>query len=709
MYIKELELHNFGPFFGTHKKEFSDKSSIIFVEGQYQGCPERSNKAGKSTFIESIPYLLYGKFRKGIREVDFIHYGQDLMYVKGAIIIDGKKIEVKRGRTSKNKPILEITGLEGKTKDLQKELEEQIGLSYDDFTATFFFPQNRIHSIMEATPAEKQAMFQQWFNLGKWDKYFEKSKAKYEYFKQKVSSLENLLQDRKNTLNSIQITKTVKEFDELITKINLDIEYQNNAKKELEEKIKSFDDAINNQKLVELNNKFRESEQNIQKIVSNLSSNEAVLKQYMQNKIEYEQLSKEVFDENSLLTTINGYKAQSSDLVVKMTEIRTNLQNLQSLQSNMSSFTGTCPVDLQPCDKGNRIPDFKANLENDITTALNQYQQLEQTYQSVNSVLKELSNNLEENSKRKYRLASIENQTDTTSISNNIDSLKQTLSLLESEHASTKAAILETQNKLQQSSQVKELKQQFSQVFTKISSLESDLQYQYNAKATLIHNIKQKENIQNEIIQFEQELVVFRKQMYELSYITFIFSKYGIPSLLIENSMRYIEGIANDILSQILPTTKLEFSSIREVSTKETNCKICGSAFGKEKKCSVCGFGVKGKKVKEEISIKVLENGKEASFASDSGGGKLLISLSLRLALSKLLSNNTKCEMLILDEVFGALDEVNRNALSNVLFNIVPSLLGFRQTFVITHTPLGNYNYDKITIMRDGNISKILV
>ena len=177
---------------------------------------------------------------------------------------------------------------------------------------------------------------------------------------------------------------------------------------------------------------------------------------------------------------------------------------------------------------------------------------------------------------------------------------------------------------------------------------------------------------------------------------------------MIENSLTSIEDWANIILMNLGSKMKVEFTTQKEVSSKETHCSICGTPFATDK-CGNCGYGYRKNKIKDEIDLKISNGFGDYSFSQNSGGGKVLISLAVRLALAKVLSDKSKrCETLVLDEVFSSLDSCNRDSVSRMIFNTLNNLLGFRKVFVITHCELNDYNYKKIQILRKQGFSTII-
>ena len=132
-----------------------------------------------------------------------------------------------------------------------------------------------------------------------------------------------------------------------------------------------------------------------------------------------------------------------------------------------------------------------------------------------------------------------------------------------------------------------------------------------------------------------------------------MFSKYGIPSDEVDNSLGTIQDKVNMILKLSGLDLSMHFSPDKEIGGKEPVC-ICGHHFvkGHRGDCPDCGMERQNKR-KTEMNIKILENGKERKFKMDSGGGKTLIAFAVRIAINliKREQGKMKLNMLFLDEV----------------------------------------------------------
>jgi len=198
-----------------------------------------------------------------------------------------------------------------------------------------------------------------------------------------------------------------------------------------------------------------------------------------------------------------------------------------------------------------------------------------------------------------------------------------------------------------------------------------------------------KEKLKEKIESLNKKISKAQKKVALLKYIAFMFGKNGIPSQEIENAFEEIEDEINYILEQFGTPLQVEFQADRELSTFEDKCIQCGWVFPRGtriKECKSCDAD-RRKKRKEEINFKILENGEEEGFHMESGGGKIIISIATRIAITCLQQRQTgsNFNVLFLDEPDTAFDSVNRNNFIGLITKTLINKLGFEQIFWISH------------------------
>jgi exonuclease SbcC len=97
----------------------------------------------------------------------------------------------------------------------------------------------------------------------------------------------------------------------------------------------------------------------------------------------------------------------------------------------------------------------------------------------------------------------------------------------------------------------------------------------------------------------------------------------------------------------------------------------------------------------EEYSARVLDNGDPQSVIS--GGEEDVTNLAFRLAISQMIAERAgqPLSMLLLDEIFGSLDDSRRNAVIDLLRSLADR---FSQVILVTHVDIGSFRegFDRV-------------
>jgi len=88
------------------------------------------------------------------------------------------------------------------------------------------------------------------------------------------------------------------------------------------------------------------------------------------------------------------------------------------------------------------------------------------------------------------------------------------------------------------------------------------------------------------------------------------------------------------------------------------------------------------------MAINVLEDGNTQEFGQDSGGGKTMVSLAVRIAITRLIQRDKESylNVIFLDEPDSALDPANKRAFTDLVTKTLIREFKFDQVFWITHT-----------------------
>ena len=184
---------------------FSEKAQIDFrslLSGGVFGIFGDTG-SGKSTILDCIHLALYGKVERVSSSMnDFINYNVDSAYVvfDFEITTEGKRCSyrVRRERKRKNgttKAFLyqyaedgNLLALAEGSRDVDKALEELIGLSFDDFKMCIALPQGDFAALVKAATAERVKLVSRLFDLDKYGvKLWDAVNARYYQTEQSVN------------------------------------------------------------------------------------------------------------------------------------------------------------------------------------------------------------------------------------------------------------------------------------------------------------------------------------------------------------------------------------------------------------------------------------------------------------------------------------------------------------------------------------------
>lgn len=202
---------------------------------------------------------------------------------------------------------------------------------------------------------------------------------------------------------------------------------------------------------------------------------------------------------------------------------------------------------------------------------------------------------------------------------------------------------------------------------------------------TLLKRYKSKRGIEKtkiEELKLEEETA--KQKVKSLTRIYEAFSKNGIPSMILENSIPEIEETANALLESINFNMSISIELLRENKAKEMS---------------------------DTLDI-IISRGKwQMSYFNYSGGERFIIDLVLRLALSIVLLRRNGCNSttLIIDEGFGSLDSQNRyKALQ--LIAMIHEKFGFDKILIISHVDeVQDSIGEKIKFKKVGNTTEVLI
>lgn len=197
--LKSISIENFMPFNGRFDLQLDDASYVVVG----------NNRAGKSSFFDAIVMGLYGKTTRKIRTDDgYIHEGKNKSVLR--IGIGDETIE--RVLTPKKSSVRfrDIV----KKSSAQDEINDYVGVGFDDFLDIVYIPQGKIDDIVLRTSTKLKKMVSRWFGLDVWDSVYADLMGEYKSKLNEIALCERLIDA--NTVSDDYQPKTMADVKKLI-------------------------------------------------------------------------------------------------------------------------------------------------------------------------------------------------------------------------------------------------------------------------------------------------------------------------------------------------------------------------------------------------------------------------------------------------------------------------------------------------------------
>lgn len=180
-----------------------------------------------------------------------------------------------------------------------------------------------------------------------------------------------------------------------------------------------------------------------------------------------------------------------------------------------------------------------------------------------------------------------------------------------------------------------------------------------NSKLAVLRRLREQlEKDQADLLTQKEALVSADERLERLKQIEKDFGPKGVPGYLMEVALPELEGLANSFLSSFNDDYRVRFSMVK--------MKTTGG-------------------VAETLDILVTQGGSERPVEACSGGERVLVDISVRLALREFIERRgvRLPSLLVLDETLAPLDEGNRGRFVEALLGIS----GIERIVLISHVP----------------------
>jgi exonuclease SbcC len=669
MKINTITCDNF--FSHTHTViNLNDMNEPVLLTGE--------NGAGKSSAVsEALTYVLFGETRLSSID-DAIRQDSQEMSVTIEFELNGQSIEIarskKRGKSQKLSLIIDGTDVSELLSETQVRINKLLGnLSYDAFISSVILKQNDADYFVNQDADQRKKIIAEILDLNVYEKLEKLARDMRQQTKAEIKADQNLLSglDEEN-IESLE--SDIKTINTALNKLTKQITAQEQTVAEI---------AAANQIYLEQAKLVKEIELHNTNITKSIAKNEITLTQQRATLKTCQEFLASFKDVSSILKNaeqaIKDLKIdiEAKNIVIKeLTGQHVNLMasKVEALNEKLSVLNSTIGINQNIIsDIDNKITKLQNIKDANCPMCLRTLNKSEKTtmLQELSEEKTKLEPTLKKDIEEKTKLELLKKQlrndsyTDkelialTKMISNetaeqqvlqiNLDKAEQIYKTKLNHQQEFKVneerqknlidniATLETSNK-DLNNQIKSIQpitatlQDDSVPRTKLMELRTNHSTALKTIATLeerINNGKKNNERKTQLITRINESIAALALLEKLC---IAFSRKGIPAIIIATVLPEIEETTNEYLSRISDDNL----SIQFVTTET----------------------LKNGEEKETLNINVFDGNVWRCFESYSGGEKFRVSLSIRLALSRILARRAGIELetLILDEPASPLD-----------------------------------------------------
>lgn len=640
-----------------------DGQGMVLITGENKDNPDFDNNgAGKSTIIEALSYVLYGRTIRGLKGDDIVNctVGRNCRVMLDITDDDGTNYRVSRYRkhnTNKNKFCLHRNAVDITPKseaDFTKAIGDLLQMDYLSFTSSILYSAQSF-KFTTSTDAEMKSAFDAMLGFDMYSKCLDKVKNDIKDVADKSTQLSfeksNLsvkIEAEKSNLETFK--QMLNEFEEnkqsKLVELDAEVEVLSKQLREFEKQ-----DDMETQTI-------REYEQQLDEISAEIEQKEKSATSLNDLKKEIHECESDIQDyENQINTLKNKIYRIDIKKSSEKDKIDGLLDKKHSIEIELSEVEGTvgspCPTCGRPLDKGH-ISDIVKAKEQEL-------QNIDANIDKINDVIQSYD---EETAKYNDKIAEITKEK--SEVEQDLQDFKRILDA----HSDVDAKISElnadyhkVSNSLRDATKANsDIKRKIDQLIVRLERISEEIDETNSSVNPYSDKIQKSEQTIESYFSEWQDIDAKMNELYEerklLDFWVKGFSNSGIKSLLLDDITPYLNRRANKYLHKLSSNhMEIIFSTQSELKSGE-------------------------KREKFNIEIKNSDGGD--SYLSNSSGERRRIDIAINLALQDLVSsrNNKKLNIMFLDEVMDTLDE---SGVSNVMELIKDISAGKSSVFVISH------------------------
>lgn len=594
--IQAVKFKNFLSY-GNKETEINFLPGVNIVLGKDLSTG-RSNGSGKSSFLETIPYALFGQTHKEVRKGQLVNWKNRkglevaLDFKKGADeYLVSRCIKPDNLEIYKNNSLIEKPA---HVRDYQNILEEIIGLNFQTFCSLIHSNINSSNRILSMGKPEKRKFIENVFGLEIYSMISEHALRKIRSTEEKLNEIEI-----KNLNNFSSIKDCKNRIEELHKKLKYFGTYNTELKeaqvelKELEKEFKGIDDKYTI--ILESIENLTIKSNNLSKIDSKVNSKHVLVNRWIketdgkiQEAEEAKKYQKEYLDfvkengkpaeiikkieiiqkelsNNKKSRELSAEKTKSCE--IELTRIQTNLENDESKLNNLVNH-GECPTCGQSLKSSehNILEDIQNEINEKKSTRLVQKEKVDKAKKEGNELYiknNELNDNYRQLEKIRDRLYSLKDKVkieyDEKQLKKQRKRYIETAKCLESQLGKTEGKIYKTDNKI---SALKTEKEEIQKNINKINEKKEEIknikvrikleeQTKNEFKAIITEDQKKIKKIMEENKEFDKKKQSYQNIVDYLNVIREICKDDNIKQYAISSIMPFLNQRTNHYLSEV--------------------------------------------------------------------------------------------------------------------------------------------------------------
>jgi DNA repair protein SbcC/Rad50 len=667
-----LELHNF--------LAYKDPDPLN-LEGVHIACISGENGAGKSSLLDAITWVLWGKARSSSPD-DLIRQGEREMRVSFEFAQAGQRYQVLRQRRAEGKvgtSLLELQAFDAASdswrslsehtlRQTQDRLTSLLRLDYDTFVNSAYLAQGRADEFTAKPPVQRIQILASILGLDQWQVYEERAKDRLRGTRESAARIELRLDEIRRELERRA------EYQGELGAAQREAETQIAHLAELErawtaiEQVQAMRASIEKQQAElrarvaadrgELQEAEREAESlRLRADLRAMPTRGEELEQQRQEAQAARAQWDEANEKSKQLGELAGsLRGENASLAPETEPIKARIATLQAAHEPL------CPTCGQPLDEMHRL-EILHQLTTEVDSRRERFKANKARLQEVTNQLAALHHDMVALKRKMDALPALERRiaeldADARAAQEAAEKLPAAEARIEKWRAAVAEA--ETQDRARQS-EAGDLSQRLAEA----EKLRVTLDQARLAKRMADERVggaRQRlaalDALETQARALQAEQQSQREQTALLEELREAFGRRGVPNMIIETIVPEVEEVANALLARMTEgQMMLRLETQRETKAGET---------------------------RETLEIFISDALGTRAYEMYSGGEAFRINFALRVALSKLLARRAGAQLraLFIDEGFGSQDALGRERLVAAINSIQDD---FDRILVITH------------------------